>query len=137
MRRPGVRGISILAEILKRRDPRLAPTESIFETRFYRLLVRSPLPNPVRQFKVFDDDGFVARLDLAWRWARVGVEALSLRWHSPRERARRDARRMNRLTALGWNVLTELYEDLENRPQDILDRLASLLHPPLSAVLHS
>ncbi|MGH9892199.1 MAG: hypothetical protein ACREA0_09505, partial [bacterium] len=132
LRRPGLRGAAVLREIIESRDPVLVPTESIFETRFYRMLKKSRrLPPPVRQHRVFDDLGFVARLDLAWPPVKVGVECHSLRWHA--NRTKRDARRHNRLTTLGWGVLYELYEDMNERPEQVLSRLEDLLLPRLLA----
>lgn len=127
LRRRGVRGAWVLDDLLTERDPERAPGESVFETRFWRLLKASRLPEPVTQYMVFDDRGFVARLDLAYPAKRVGVEAYSLRWHSPRQRLRRDTARHNRLTTLGWRILYETFDDLNQRPTEILDRLDALL----------
>lgn len=131
LRRPGLRGAAALGQIIASRDPALLPTESIFETRFYRMLKKSRrIPPPARQHRIFDQFGFVARLDLAWPPARVGVECHSLKWHGP-SRTKHDARRHNRLTRLGWQVLYELYEDMNERPEDVLARLEDLLLPRL------
>ncbi|MDQ3985042.1 MAG: hypothetical protein M3280_00870 [Actinomycetota bacterium] len=126
-RRRGLRGVATLASLLEERDPSQAPAESFFETDFYRLLKDSRFWAAEFQFAVFDALGFIGRLDVAYPDKKVGVEAHSLRWHSPRERVKRDAERHNRLTAAGWRVLYETYETLNRRPHEILDRLGSLL----------
>ena len=126
-RRKGLRGVATLAGLLEERDPSQAPAESLFETDFYRLLKESRFSDARFQFAVFDAAGFIGRLDVAYPEKKVGVEAHSLRWHSPRERVKRDAERHNRLTAAGWRVLYETYETLNRRPQEILDRLSCLL----------
>lgn len=127
LRKPGRKGTLALARLLDERDPAQAPAESIFETRFYRFLLRSQLPPHVRQHPVFDNAGFVGRLDIAYPDAKVGVEAQGLRWHSSRERVKCDAERHNRLTACGWQMLYETYDALNQRPQQVIDRLAGLL----------
>ena len=52
-------------------------------------------PAPVAQFRVFDDDGFVARLDFAYPELRLAIEYDGL-WHAER-RPSCDRRRLNRL----------------------------------------
>lgn len=37
-------------------------------------LIRAGLPVPVPQFEVFHEGYFVARVDLAWPWAKLAVE---------------------------------------------------------------
>ena len=127
VRRPGMRRISVLATMITERDPAQAPAESFFETDFYRFLRRSPLGGEEFQYSVFDHKGFIGRLDVAYPAHKVGLECHSLRWHSARERVKRDAERHNRLTAAGWRVLYETYETLRERPGEIHDRLSALL----------
>jgi very-short-patch-repair endonuclease len=132
LRGPGVRGSRAVGRILDRRDPSLAATESVFETRFWRLLCRSRLPRSVRQFKIFDLEGFVARLDLAWPFAKVGVEAYSRRHHREMfDQIQRDTRRHNRLTAMGWHVFYESYDVLNQGAEEMLQRLEGVLLPRL------
>jgi very-short-patch-repair endonuclease len=136
LRGPGVRGSRCIGKILARRDPSLAPTESVFETRFWRLLCRSRLPEPVRQYKVFDLEGFVARLDLAWPSARVGVEAYSRRHHLEMFRQiQHDTQRHNRLMALGWTIFYESFDVLNDGAEDMLARLEDVLIPRLDPSL--
>jgi hypothetical protein len=128
LRGPGRRGPSVLAKLLDERDPDQAAAESFFETRFYRLLKDSPLSMGADyQHRVTDDAGFVARLDVAYPVRLAGMEAYSLRWHSGRARVKRDIPRHNRLTELGWRILYVLYEDLDRRPRQTLDRLDRFL----------
>lgn len=123
----GRRGSRILRQLVHSRDPGTSPTESVLETRFFRLLMDSPLPKPVPQFVVEDAAGFVARIDLAYPADLVGLEAHSLRWHSARLKVAQDAARHNRLTGLGWRMLYVTYEELNERPEQVLDQLAALL----------
>lgn len=127
VRTQGLKGVSALEQMLDRRDPNQAPAESLFETDFYRLLRDSPWANADFQFEVFDEQGFVGRLDVAYPACKVGIEAQSYRYHSPRERMIRDDQRHNRLASAGWRVLYESYEDLIHKPDEILARLDSFM----------
>jgi hypothetical protein len=51
---------------------------------------------------VFDDRGYVMRLDLCWPEHRVALHVDSYQWHQQRERFERDAAQRARLAALGW-----------------------------------
>ncbi len=133
---PGVRGIRKVMNVLHRRDPHLAATESVFETRFWRLLNKSSLPAATRQHKVFDLKGFVARLDVAWPQAKVAVEAISRRHHLEMfAKLERDSRRHNRLMALGWRILYEPWDALNNGAEEAIARLTDVLIPRLDAAL--
>jgi very-short-patch-repair endonuclease len=63
--------------------------ESQQETRLRLLLHGSKLPRPVAQFSVYDDVGFVARVDFAWPEQRVAVEYEG-RWHGERQHVATD-----------------------------------------------
>lgn len=128
VRRPGLNGVRRLDERLQIRDPDRAPAESFFETDFFRFLLEAThLPAPTFQFRVEDDRGPIGRLDVAYPDRRIGVEAHSLRFHSARERVQKDADRHNRLSTAGWTVLYETYENLNERPGEVLARLEKLL----------
>lgn len=98
--------------------------ESPQETRLRLLLRRSGLPAPVAQHRVFDGDGFVARVDFAWPELRLAIEYDGL-WHAERGAFVRDRSRLNRLTAAGWTVLHVTAEDLR-RPDGLLARIREL-----------
>jgi hypothetical protein len=101
----GRRGTARLRELLLARLPGRA-AESPWEVRLAQLLRRAHLPEPVRQFDVFDDAGaFVARLDLAYPDRRLAVEFDSERWHSGRQKLDEQSARSNRLTHAGWRVV--------------------------------
>lgn len=92
-------------------------SESMMESRLRVTLVVSGLPRPVCQFSVFDADGsFVARLDLAYPWAKLAIEFDGVH-HLSREAQTSDLRRHNRLLALGWRVLRFTAEDVYRRPE--------------------
>jgi hypothetical protein len=94
------------------------------ETRLRLLLIRSGLPAPVTQFRVFDEEGLVARVDLAYPDLRIAIEYDGL-WHAERRAFLDDRRRLNRLTAAGWVVVHVTVDDLRD-PRRLLARLRNL-----------
>jgi hypothetical protein len=98
--------------------------ESPQETRLRLLLIRSGLPVPVTQFRVFDGEGLVARVDLAYPDLRIAIEYDGL-WHAGRRAFLDDRRRLNRLTAAGWVVVHVTVDDLRD-PRRLLARLRAL-----------
>ena len=94
------------------------------ETRLRLVIVGAGLPTPVPQFRVFDAQGFVARVDLAYPELRIAIEYDGL-WHAERRAFMDDRRRLNRLVAAGWVVLHVTAEDLRH-PEGLLARLRAL-----------
>ncbi len=127
VRKPGLTGVAPVAALLSERDPAQAPAESFFETKFYRFLRRKYGKLVKYQHEVYDGHGLIGRIDAAFPEKNIGVEAHSLRWHSPRDRVRRDAERHNRLAAAGWRMLYETFDTLNKRPGEVLERLDRLL----------
>lgn len=101
----GRNGTAVLRDLLDRREPGRAPTESPLEDELVRLLRRHGLPEPVRQHPVALGAGREARIDLAYPELRLGIEADGRRWHSGRADFERDRARANRLAAHGWTML--------------------------------
>ncbi len=100
--RPGWRGVRRLLPRLALAEP---ATESPMETRLRLLLIDGGLPRPGAQFVVRDFHGdFVARLDLAYPNARLGIE-YDGGGHREPAAWRDDLRRQNRLRAAGWTLL--------------------------------
>jgi very-short-patch-repair endonuclease len=105
--------------------------ESPQETRLRLLLHRSPLPDPVAQFRVLDEAGRrVARVDFAWPEHRLALEYDGA-WHGEPGQFRRDRDRLNRLTAAGWRVVFVTAADLRN-PEALLLRITQALGAPRS-----
>lgn len=98
--------------------------ESPQETRLRLVLVRAGLPTPVPQFRVFDDDGFVGRVDLAYPELRIAIEYDGL-WHADRRAFLADRRRLNRLVAAGWVVVHVTVDDLRE-PERLLARVRAV-----------
>lgn len=120
------RGSRFLRELLEVRGEGPA-TESALETRFAQWIRSTQLPPPVRQFPVFRNGTFVARLDFAYPQDLVGVEIDSFVFHSGRSRWYRDRSRLRRLEEAGWNVLAVTQEDMNDRPAGLEQQIAASL----------
>jgi very-short-patch-repair endonuclease len=125
----GRRGPSVLKEVLSRRGWDSHPTESALETRFLQFIRRHNLPRPHRQVRIYDDDGFVARVDFFYSTTRVVVEVESRRHHSSRADWERDLRRRNALTTEGYRVLHVTHERMTRDPDCLASELRKLLGP--------
>jgi very-short-patch-repair endonuclease len=95
------------------------------ETRLRLLLHRSPLPDPVAQFRIVVDGRFLARVDFAWPDRKVAVEYDGL-WHAEAAQFARDRQRLNRLHAAGWRVVFVTAADLRD-PERLLAMIADAL----------
>ncbi|KLR60783.1 hypothetical protein IMCC26207_109297 [Actinobacteria bacterium IMCC26207] len=120
--RPGPSGCASLRRVLARPDRQGPIPDSMFERSMERMAVAGGMPQPERQFCVYDGLGsthgglgiLVAQLDAAWPAAKLGVEAHSARWHDGNRRGRADQRRDNRLAGLGWELLYLSWWDLQH-----------------------
>ena len=121
--RPGCRALRELLEV-RGEGP---ATESALETRFARWIRSTRLPPPVRQFPVFREGRFVARLDFAYPEDLVGIEIDSFVFHSGRNRWYRDRSRLRRLEEAGWTVLALTQEDMSDGAPDLERQIAAAL----------
>jgi G:T-mismatch repair DNA endonuclease (very short patch repair protein) len=99
--------------------------ESPPETRLRLLMVRAGLPVPTAQYRVFDDDGFVARVDFGYPELKFAIEYDGA-WHGEAGQLGRDRRRLNRLSAAGWRVFFVTASDMYD-PEDLVTRLVAAL----------
>jgi G:T-mismatch repair DNA endonuclease (very short patch repair protein) len=99
--------------------------ESPQESRLRLLLHRAGLPAPIAQFRIFDDGGFLARVDFAYPELRLAIEYDGL-WHAEPGQFAKDRRRLNRLSAAGWRVIFVTAADLRH-PDRLIARLAAEL----------
>jgi very-short-patch-repair endonuclease len=106
--------------------------ESPQETRLRLLFRRTGLPAPVAQFRVFDEEGFVARVDFAYPDLKIAVEYDGL-WHGRRQAFLDDRRRLNRLAAAGWIVLHVTLEEMK-RPDHLAARVLAMRAQRLSMI---
>jgi very-short-patch-repair endonuclease len=123
------KGIRTLRRILDEGGNR--PTESHFETRLLQALRKAPLPLPQRQFEIRDAGRLIARVDFAYPWAKVVVEADSYRFHSGREAWESDLDRRSAITALGWLVIHVTYRQMESGMDQVVRRVRDAITPRL------
>jgi len=67
------------------------------------------------------------RLDLAFVHERIAVEVDGWAWHSDVERFRANRRRQNALVLAGWTVLRFTWDDLTNRPEQVVAQIQAAL----------
>lgn len=123
----GAKGIGILRDLL----PAGAVTESDFEIRLFQAIRRASLPLPVRQYRVVDGRREVARVDFAYPWAKVAIEADSYKFHSGRQAWEDDLKRRNALTARGWLVIHVTYRQMQEDLSEVVARIREALMPSL------
>jgi very-short-patch-repair endonuclease len=118
---PGVRQ---LRKVLLLCDP---GAESPMETRLRMVLIAGRLPWPVTQHVVRDGAGrFVARLDLAYRERKLGIEYEGDH-HRDSRRFQRDLRRANALRVCGWTVLRFAARDIYREPRTVIATVRAAL----------
>ena len=109
----GRRGTRKFRKLLEDRDASYVPTESEREQMLLRVLREHGLPEPERQFSIYDEAGnFVARPDLAYRDLKIAMEYDSYQHHVGKAAIVRDNRRRNRMGRIGWLVLVATAEDV-------------------------
>ena len=119
---PRCRGSAVAREVTRLAD---GLAESPQETRLRLLLLRAGFPPPVPQFRVFDGEGFIGRVDFAYPELKIAIEYDGL-WHAEPGQFAKDRGRLNRLLAAGWRVIFVTAADL-HRPSRLLARVAAEL----------
>lgn len=119
---PRCRGSRVARDVTRLAD---GLAESPQETRLRLLLHRAGLPAPVAQFRVFDDEGLVGRVDFADPDLKIAIEYDGL-WHAEPGQFAKDRKRLNRLSAAGWRVIFVTAVDLRY-PERLMARLVAEL----------
>ncbi len=88
--------------------------EGVAEMRVVRGLLGAGLEPPVRQYEIWHNGVFVARVDLAYPPFRLAMELDGFRWHAGRRKFRSDRMRRNRVEAAGWRLLEAAPEDIDD-----------------------
>jgi very-short-patch-repair endonuclease len=122
----GKEGIRALRQILEARDPGSAPLESRLEVKVWRLVIRSGLPKPVRQYPI-EIDGTHLRLDFAWPSFGVAVEADGYAAHGGRRAFDADRRRTAKVTSADWRIVPVTWNDVTTRAAEWLKELGRTL----------
>ncbi len=120
----GWRGVRQVAVVAGHADP-LA--ESPMESRTRMVLVLGGLPRPECQIEVRTDSGlFVARIDMGYRRARLGIE-FDGGYHGDPAVKRADDVRANRLRACGWSLLRYDTTAVLRYPRTVVGQVAAAL----------
>lgn len=115
----GRAGSRVVRELLLvRGEGQVAPASEL-ESLLVRVMTEAGLPLPAREVDVGDADGWVGRVDFAYRDARLLIEADSRLHHSSLTDLEADRARDNRLMASGWRVLRVTWRMLVDRPNEI------------------
>jgi very-short-patch-repair endonuclease len=127
LRRPGKRGMRDLGLVLAALGP--GPTRSIsqLERLLLKVLRDGGLPEPVREYDAPWDRNAPGRVDVAYPWAWLILEADSRRWHT-REKDFEADRRRDRLAQLaGYDVYRFTWRDLKDDPGDVVQTVERAL----------
>jgi hypothetical protein len=125
-RHPTRRGAPVVAGILAElAEPRL--TRSELEERFLALVRQAGLPVPEVNPRIALADGSVIEVDFLFRSARLIVETDGRATHATRRAFEQDRRRDQLLRLSGWTVIRFTYNQVVNRPDEVVATLARLL----------
>jgi very-short-patch-repair endonuclease len=116
----GARRVSALIEDLS------TGAHSDAENQLVSLLVQAGFTGYVVNLPVRLGNASV-HIDVAFPSARIAIEVDGRAFHSSPQRFQHDRTRQNRLVAAGWRVLRFTWEDLTQRPDQVLRRIAELL----------
>jgi very-short-patch-repair endonuclease len=105
---------------------------SVFETKLRQLMRKARLPQPVLQHSVERPNGRKAFIDFAFPHAKVAIEADSIECHFGFLSWNDDRARRNELEAMGWRVIQISYQDMIERPDDVIVWIRALLYPQLT-----
>ena len=122
LRTSGRVGGGRLEALLDARPSDAKALESRLEAKFWRLIDKSSLPRPERQFSVVAN-GRRYRLDFAWPELRVAVECDGWSHHGGREKFEADQLRRSDLASLGWYVIPVTWEQCTRASQAVLARI--------------
>lgn len=118
----GRRGVRAARRALPLLDPGAeSPPESLVRAH----LVLARLPRPACNLDIVGDEGWIARVDLAWPAHRLIVEYDGI-VHLPDRQRRYDATRRNLLQRAGWQVIVLTADDLR-RPWAMVELVRSAL----------
>jgi hypothetical protein len=122
----GRRGIVGVRELIPIAD---ALAESPMESEARLAMIDGGLPIPTLQHEIIDGNRELRRVDFAWPEQRVAVEYDGVDWHSDPDAMKRDRRRRAALEAVGWVIISIVFEDVRYRAWEFVARIdAQLRH---------
>lgn len=120
----GKLGLRPLRYILRLQQEK--PSKSRWEVKLRRLIREAGLPEPVREFSVWDGET-MREIDLSYPEALFGIEYDSHRWHSSRQQWERTHTRFANLISRGWTILPVTMGDVELEPEDTVGKIRRIL----------
>jgi len=123
----GRSGSGHLADVLESLGPGHVPPASELEALLFAVLEAGSLPPPVRQHPL-PSLTQAGRVDAAYPWARLILEADGRRWHTRADDFERDRTRDIEAGLLGWIVLRFVWSDLIERPEWVCAVVRHHLH---------
>lgn len=124
--RRGRRGTAAMRELLEDMGPGYIAPASELERSARRLFAERGIPMPRFEVHLGDDD-LIGRVDCTWAEARLVVELDSRRFHGTTAARERDRRRDNRLVAAGWRVIRVTWDDIRDRPDEVVEQIVAAL----------
>jgi very-short-patch-repair endonuclease len=118
----GRSGSARIRSLLAAQTPGDRALESRLEVKLARLLRKSTLPTPERQYPVGR-----FRLDFAWPSLRIGCECDGFEHHGSRLAWKRDRGRLAAIEAAGWRIVHVTWADVTLAADQTRDRLALAL----------
>lgn len=108
---------------------------SWLERRFLELVGAAGLSLPATQVQLARTQDKLVRVDCYFVEAELVVELLGYRWHRSREQMNRDTARMNQLLLDGKRVVQFTYDDVAQRPVELIGTLRRALNVPEVALV--
>lgn len=96
-------------------------SDSDFEILIKQVLRDGGIPLPEMQVPLYDDEGFIARVDFIYPLLKLILEADSFKHHSGREDWANDGAKRRRITSLGFSVMPITYRDITTDKPGVQD----------------
>jgi hypothetical protein len=103
--------------------------DSTHEVKLLRLLRDAGFPEPVLHCNICDGPYHVAEVDFAFPEQRVAIEATSFKHHSGKRAWTNDAERLSKLAALHGRVVLVTWDDVDNKPDEVIARIGRAMGP--------
>jgi len=100
---------------------------SWLERRAAFILETGQIPRPIWNHPVHEAGRLLGIADACWQTARLIAEFDGLRFHSTPQQRRDDATRERNLVLAGWRVLRFTWQDVEQKPQTVVEALRTAL----------
>lgn len=120
----GCRGIGVIRPMLAEVESGIRAPGSVLERLILKPLSLAGVPDPARQYRLFDHDGVIGDLDLAWPSVRLGLEGDGFDPHMRRSAFHADRVKMNRAARIRWTILRATWEDTK-RPERLIETMLS------------